>query len=189
MSFRILRHMCTLHIKETEISQKRSKGIKNWKITYSVILSVLSNKTNLIFFLWFLQRSRRLEIRDWYKILFPSVITESGLEGTVTLFIFHRRLNSGSAHGDEDENGDDSGKRSNSPPFSPVFEGRSRPAISHMVKRREGVPMALHDTSTDRSWIKYHYVDDERRKRGDAILLTSYHDLDIWSLKCIWNEN
>ena len=24
-----LRHMCNLHIKETEISQKRSKGIKN----------------------------------------------------------------------------------------------------------------------------------------------------------------
>ena len=45
---RILRPMCNLHIKETEISQKRSKGIKNWKITYSVILSVLSNKTNLI---------------------------------------------------------------------------------------------------------------------------------------------
>ena len=45
---RILRHMCNLHIKETEISQKRSKGIKNWKKTYSVILSVLSNKTNLI---------------------------------------------------------------------------------------------------------------------------------------------
>ena len=43
-----LRHMCNLHIKETEISQKRSKGIKNWKITYSVILSVLLNKTNLI---------------------------------------------------------------------------------------------------------------------------------------------
>ena len=41
---RILRHMCNLHIKETE----RSKRIKNWKITYSVILSVLSNKTNLI---------------------------------------------------------------------------------------------------------------------------------------------
>ena len=40
--------MCNLHIKETEISQKRSKGIKNLKITYSVILSVLSNKTNLI---------------------------------------------------------------------------------------------------------------------------------------------
>ena len=38
-----LRHMCNLHIKETEIFQKRSKGI-----TYSVILSVLSNKTNLI---------------------------------------------------------------------------------------------------------------------------------------------
>ena len=36
------------NIKETEISQKRSKGIKNWTITYSVILSVLSNKTNLI---------------------------------------------------------------------------------------------------------------------------------------------
>ena len=45
---RILRHMCNLHTKETEISQKRSKRIKNWKITYSVILSVLSNKTNLI---------------------------------------------------------------------------------------------------------------------------------------------
>ena len=44
---RILRNMCNLYIKETEISQKRSKGIKNWKITYSVILSV-SNKTNLI---------------------------------------------------------------------------------------------------------------------------------------------
>ena len=41
---RILRHMCMSY----EISQKRSKGIKNWKITYSVILSVLSNKTNLI---------------------------------------------------------------------------------------------------------------------------------------------
>ena len=26
---RILRHMCNLHIKETEISQKRSKEIKN----------------------------------------------------------------------------------------------------------------------------------------------------------------
>ena len=37
---RILRHMCNLHIKETEISRKRSKEIKNWKITYSVILSV-----------------------------------------------------------------------------------------------------------------------------------------------------
>ena len=44
----IPQHMCNLHIKENEISQKRSKGIKNWKITYSVILSVLSNKTNLI---------------------------------------------------------------------------------------------------------------------------------------------
>ena len=40
--------MCNLHIKETEISQKRSKGIKNWKVTYSVILNVLSNKTNSI---------------------------------------------------------------------------------------------------------------------------------------------
>ena len=44
----LIRHMCNLRIKETEISQKRSKGIKNWKITYSVILTVLSNKTNLI---------------------------------------------------------------------------------------------------------------------------------------------
>ena len=40
--------MCNLLIKETEISQKRSNGIKNRKITDSVILSVLSNKTNLI---------------------------------------------------------------------------------------------------------------------------------------------
>ena len=50
--YNILRYVicsyCNLHIKETEISQKRSKGIKNWKITYSVILSVLSNKKNLI---------------------------------------------------------------------------------------------------------------------------------------------
>ena len=43
-----LRHMYYLHIKETEISQKRSKGIKTWKITYSVIFNVLSNKANLI---------------------------------------------------------------------------------------------------------------------------------------------
>ena len=28
---RILRHMCNLHVKETEISQKRSKGIKKLK--------------------------------------------------------------------------------------------------------------------------------------------------------------
>ena len=44
----VLRYMCNLHIKETKIFQKRGKGIKNWKITYSVVLSVLSNKTNLI---------------------------------------------------------------------------------------------------------------------------------------------
>ena len=31
-----LRHICNLHIKETEISLKRSKGMKNWKIIYSV---------------------------------------------------------------------------------------------------------------------------------------------------------
>ena len=31
-----------------EISQQQSKGIKNWKITYYVILSVLSNMTNSI---------------------------------------------------------------------------------------------------------------------------------------------
>ena len=43
----VLRHMCDLHIKKTKIFKKRSKGIKNGKITYSVILSVLSNKTNL----------------------------------------------------------------------------------------------------------------------------------------------
>ena len=44
----IVRYMCNLNIKETEICQKRSKGIKNWKITYSVILNFLSNKGNLI---------------------------------------------------------------------------------------------------------------------------------------------
>ena len=32
-----LRHMCNLHIKETEISQKRSKGIKNWGFGGSVV--------------------------------------------------------------------------------------------------------------------------------------------------------
>ena len=41
-------HTKHVHFFETEISQKWSKGIKNWKITYSVILNVLSNKTNLI---------------------------------------------------------------------------------------------------------------------------------------------
>ena len=35
-------------MKETEISEKSTKGIKNWKINYSAILSVPSNKTNLI---------------------------------------------------------------------------------------------------------------------------------------------
>ena len=58
-----LRHMCNMHIKETEISQKRSKGIKNWKITYSVILSVLSNKTNLI--LGFSSPSREFRKLIW----------------------------------------------------------------------------------------------------------------------------
>ena len=29
--------MCNLHIKETEISQKRSKGIKNWGFGGSVV--------------------------------------------------------------------------------------------------------------------------------------------------------
>ena len=36
---------CNLHIKETEISQKRSKGIKNWKTTYSVIILWQNNQT------------------------------------------------------------------------------------------------------------------------------------------------
>ena len=48
MSLLVYYVMCNVHIKETEISQKQSKGIKNLKITYSVILSVLSNETNLI---------------------------------------------------------------------------------------------------------------------------------------------
>ena len=66
--------MCDLHIKETEISQKRSKGIKNSKITYSVILSVLSNKPNFIlgfsspFSVYMLFRSLGpLDLKDLYK--------------------------------------------------------------------------------------------------------------------------
>ena len=50
MSFPLYYVICVICIsfKETKISQKRSKGIKSWKKDYSVILSVLSNKTNLI---------------------------------------------------------------------------------------------------------------------------------------------
>ena len=44
--YEILLH---LHIKQTEISQKRSKETENCKRCYFVILSVLLNKTNLIF--------------------------------------------------------------------------------------------------------------------------------------------
>ena len=56
--------MWNLHInKETEISQEWSKGIKNWKITYTVILSVLSNKTNLI-----LGFSSPLTFQDLFEI-------------------------------------------------------------------------------------------------------------------------
>ena len=60
--------MWNLDIKETEISQKRSKGIKNWKITYSVILSVLSNTTNLI-----LGFSSPLKFTPCIRILYPRV--------------------------------------------------------------------------------------------------------------------
>ena len=59
-------HMCNLHIKETEISQKRSKGIKNWTITYSVILSVLSNKSNLI--LGFSSPLRRVKLHTFSEL-------------------------------------------------------------------------------------------------------------------------
>ena len=38
--------------KQTEISQKRSKETKNCKGCYFVILSLFSNKTNLIFVSW-----------------------------------------------------------------------------------------------------------------------------------------
>ena len=41
--------MFNLHIKQTEISQKQSKGTKNCKGCYFVVLRLLSNKTNLIF--------------------------------------------------------------------------------------------------------------------------------------------
>ena len=47
-SYYVICVICKEICKETEISQKRSKGIKHWKITYSLILSVLSNKANLI---------------------------------------------------------------------------------------------------------------------------------------------
>ena len=41
--------MFNLHPKQTEISQKRSKKIENCKRCYFIILSVLLNKTYLIF--------------------------------------------------------------------------------------------------------------------------------------------
>ena len=70
----ILRHiMCNLHIKETEISQIRSKEIKNWKITYSVILSVLSNKTN-----WILGFSSPLKIILVFIEVSEFITTASG---------------------------------------------------------------------------------------------------------------
>ena len=41
--------MFNLDIKQTEVSQKRSKETKNCKECYFVILRLLSNKTNLFF--------------------------------------------------------------------------------------------------------------------------------------------
>ena len=46
---RILRHMCNLHIKETEISQKRSKGIKNWKTRNTCTQQPLARCTGFSF--------------------------------------------------------------------------------------------------------------------------------------------
>ena len=40
--------MCICISKKLKYLKNEARGIKNWKITYSVILSVLSNKTNLI---------------------------------------------------------------------------------------------------------------------------------------------
>ena len=64
---------------------------------------------------------------------------------------------------------DDSGNHSNSSVYSPGSQRRSRPAITHMVKRREGADMPLPDPSSH-SWLKYHYIDDERKKKGDLVL-------------------
>ena len=79
------------------------------------------------------------------------------------------RLTSGSANNENVAEDDDTGNHSNSPPYSPGSQGRSRPAITHMVKRREGVPMTLPDASAG-NWNKYYYIDDERKKKGDLVM-------------------
>ena len=78
-----LRHICNLHIKETGIYQKRAKGMKNWKITYSVILSVFfSNKTNLILgfispLRKFISHSHTFSLLDFVSYIYISQRTES----------------------------------------------------------------------------------------------------------------
>lgn len=79
------------------------------------------------------------------------------------------RLTSGSANNENVPEDDDTGNHSNSPPYSPGSQGRSRPAITHMVKRREGFPMPLPDASAG-NWNKYYYIDDERKKKGDLVM-------------------
>ena len=39
-----------------------------------------------------------------------------------------------------------------------------------MVKRREGVAMPLPDASANH-WLKYHYIDDDRKKKGDLMMM------------------
>ncbi|XP_028402163.1 vinexin-like isoform X2 [Dendronephthya gigantea] len=72
-------------------------------------------------------------------------------------------LTSGSTANENIPDDDESGNHNNSANYSP--DSHSRPAITHMVKRREGVPMPLPDASAD-NWHKYHYVDDERKKKA-----------------------
>ena len=80
---------------------------------------------------------------------------------------FSYRLNSGTAHNENVPEDDDSGNHSKSL-YSPGSQRRSRPAITHMVKRREGADLPLPDASAH-TWHKYHYVDDERKKKGDIV--------------------
>ena len=78
-------------------------------------------------------------------------------------------MTSGSANNENAPEDDDTGNHSNSFPYSPGSQGRSRPAITHMVKRREGVPMPLPDASAG-NWNKFYYIDDERKKKGDLVM-------------------
>ena len=81
---------------------------------------------------------------------------------------FSCRLTSGTANNENIPEDDDSGNHSNGSLYSPGSQRRSRPAITHMVKRREGADIPLPDASAH-TWHKYHYIDDDRKKKGDIV--------------------